>query len=146
MLDINANMAFVSAQLPEVLKPGDFISVPLTVTGKIEKTANLEITLQGIRDNGTACSFNAEPFTLTAVDKTETPDDEAYENNPVKTDDTVPSVSIPDRIFYVLINTPNLVEYVLGASAILSAAAIVALIRRAGKKKAKPNAERNTDV
>ena len=146
MLDINTNMAFVSAQLPEVLKPGDFISVPLTVTGKLEKTANLELTLQGIRDNGTACSFNAEPFTLTSVDKTETPDDEAYENNPVKTDDTVPSVSIPDRICYALINTPNLVEYVLGASAILSAAAIVALIRKAGKKKAKPNAERNTDV
>ena len=146
MLEISANLAFVSAQLPEVLKPGDFISVSLTVTGKIESTASLQLTLQGIRDNGTECSFNAEPFTLTVVDKTESPVDEADEKNTVKTGDNAASVSIPDRLFYALINTPNLAEYVLGASAILSAAVIVALIRRAGKKKAKPNAERNTDV
>lgn len=147
MPELRANLAFVSAQLPEVLKPGDFISVPITVTDMIDGTAAIELELCGIRDSGTAFSLRADPFALTAIAKAETPGrDTEDDTDPDGTDDTDSSVSIPDMVFFGLINTPNLAEYVFGASAILSAAAIVALIRRAGKKKTRPRAGRNTDV
>ena len=147
MPEVRANLAFVGAQLPEVLKPGDFISVPITVTDKIDGTAAIELELCGIKDHGATFSFHAEPFALTAAASAETPGKEAEDDtNNARTDNAVSSISFPDKIFYALINTPNLAEYVFGATAILSAAAIVALIRRAGKKKARPRTERNTDV
>ncbi len=144
-LELTSNLNAVSSQLPEVLKPGDFITVPLTVTAKINDSAYLVLGMNGVRDDGVSVKAEAEPYVLTVLPESEF---NAITNEQPKNEAETIAASgdILGRLFYALIYTPHLAEYVFAGAAILSIAAITALIRRAGKKKEKLEAGRKTNV
>ena len=146
MLEIHSNLGTVIAQMPEALKPDDFVTVPMTITASMYDSADIEITLRAIKDDGSVSYFVAKPFRLNVTERKSDPinvksetviDASVQENEKTK---------LANSIFYTLINMPKLAEYVLAASVILSCAAIAALIRRAGKKKNKQNRERKLNV
>lgn len=147
LLELDASINTSEIQLPEVLKPGDFISLPLTITDDISSSAEIVFEFNGVRDDGVSSRFASAPFRLELEENglfhSETATEETAQEN---ADNNMKLADYAGSLLFALIGVPHFPEYVFAAALLLSSAVIVAFIRRSGRNKTRASAGRKTDV